>query len=71
MPVTRDGNCSGWHGRTVGLNAAGADVTRDTEAVAQRAAGGGAVLSMALCVMVLIASEFMPVSLLTPIASDL
>ena len=26
---------------------------------------------MALCVMVLIASEFMPVSLLTPIASDL
>ena len=36
-----------------------------------RAAGRGAVLSMALCVMVLIASEFMPVSLLTPIASDL
>lgn len=31
----------------------------------------GAVLSMALCVAVLIASEFMPVSLLTPIASDL
>lgn len=28
-------------------------------------------LSMTLCVMVLIASEFMPVSLLTPIASDL
>ena len=28
-------------------------------------------LSMALCVMVLIAFEFMPVSLLTPIASDL
>ena len=26
---------------------------------------------MALCVMVLIASEFMPVSLLTPIAADL
>lgn len=33
--------------------------------------GTGAVLSMALCVAVLIASEFMPVSLLTPIASDL
>ncbi|WVT75784.1 MFS transporter (plasmid) [Sinorhizobium chiapasense] len=31
----------------------------------------GAVLAMALCVSVLIASEFMPVSLLTPIASDL
>ena len=41
------------------------------EVVARRAAGQGAVLSMALCVMVLIASEFMPVSLLTPIASDL
>lgn len=31
----------------------------------------GAVLSMALCVTALIASEFMPVSLLTPIAADL
>jgi predicted MFS family arabinose efflux permease len=31
----------------------------------------GAVLAMALCCMVLVASEFMPVSLLTPIASDL
>ncbi|WP_312881005.1 MFS transporter [Aminobacter carboxidus] len=31
----------------------------------------GPVLSMALCVAVLIASEFMPVSLLTPIANDL
>ena len=34
-------------------------------------AGGPAVLAMTLCVMVLIASEFMPVSLLTPIAADL
>lgn len=34
-------------------------------------AAWGAVFSMALCVAVLIASEFMPVSLLTPIASDL
>ena len=30
-----------------------------------------AVFSMTLCVFVLIASEFMPVSLLTPIASGL
>ncbi|MGH9158950.1 MAG: MFS transporter [Vicinamibacteraceae bacterium] len=41
------------------------------EVVDTRSAGREAVLSMALCVMVLIASEFMPVSLLTPIASDL
>jgi predicted MFS family arabinose efflux permease len=34
-------------------------------------AAWGAVFSMALCVAVLIASEFMPVSLLTPIAADL
>src|SRR2546430_14613103 len=31
----------------------------------------GAVFAMALCVAVLIASEFMPVSLLSPIAHDL
>ncbi|MGB5867527.1 MAG: MFS transporter [Arcobacteraceae bacterium] len=31
----------------------------------------GAVLAMSLCAMVLVASEFMPVSLLTPIATDL
>src|SRR4051794_8607279 len=37
----------------------------------QPVAAWGAVASMALCVAVLIASEFMPVSLLTPIASDL
>ncbi len=54
-----------------GPSGAGPDVTRDSELVARRAAGRGAVLSLALCVMVLIASEFMPVSLLTPIASDL
>lgn len=34
-------------------------------------AAWGAVLAMALCVAVLIASEFMPVSLLSPIAGDL
>lgn len=31
----------------------------------------GAVWAMVLCAMVLVVSEFMPVSLLTPIASDL
>lgn len=36
-----------------------------------RASAWGAVASMSLCVSVLIASEFMPVSLLTPIAGDL
>lgn len=40
--------------------------TADTDTTVQ-----GAVLSMALCVAVLIASEFLPVSLLTPIAQDL
>jgi predicted MFS family arabinose efflux permease len=39
--------------------------------VARPGAAWGAVGSMALCVAVLIASEFMPVSLLTPIATDL
>src|SRR3982751_2564714 len=33
--------------------------------------GWSAVLALTLCVSTLIASEFMPVSLLTPIASDL
>src|SRR4051794_17789512 len=37
----------------------------------QRSGGWGAVLALTLCVSTLIASEFMPVSLLTPIASDL
>lgn len=39
--------------------------------VSSRAAAWGAVVAMTLCVSALIASEFMPVSLLTPIASDL
>jgi len=39
--------------------------------MARPGAAWGAVGSMALCVAVLIASEFMPVSLLTPIATDL
>ncbi len=41
------------------------------ETIVKTAAAWGAVASMALCVAVLIASEFMPVSLLTPIARDL
>jgi len=46
------------------------DTTFD-ERLTKPEAAWGAVLSMALCVAVLIASEFMPVSLLTPIADDL
>jgi predicted MFS family arabinose efflux permease len=46
------------------------DATYD-KALARPAAAWSAVTSMALCVAVLIASEFMPVSLLTPIAGDL
>jgi predicted MFS family arabinose efflux permease len=38
---------------------------------ALRASGWGAVFALTLCVATLIASEFMPVSLLTPIATDL
>ncbi|QKN18369.1 MFS transporter (plasmid) [Sinorhizobium meliloti WSM1022] len=41
------------------------------ETIVKTAAAWGVVASMALCVAVLIASEFMPVSLLTPIALDL
>ncbi len=46
------------------------ETTYDTRLLDDRAAWG-AMLSMALCVAVLIASEFMPVSLLSPIAADL
>lgn len=46
------------------------EITYDTRLVNDRAAWG-AVFSMALCVSVLIASEFMPVSLLSPMAIDL
>jgi predicted MFS family arabinose efflux permease len=41
------------------------------EDIHRRRQAWGAVFSMTLCVFVLIASEFMPVSLLTPIAADL
>ncbi len=52
------------------------EANRESAAVAGRSeAFGGqswsAVYSMALCVALLIASEFVPVSLLTPIATDL
>ena len=39
--------------------------------IESRRSAWGAVCSMTLCVLVLIASEFMPMSLLTPIATDL
>jgi predicted MFS family arabinose efflux permease len=41
------------------------------EATTTRSPGWGAVFALTLCVATLIASEFMPVSLLTPIAADL
>src|SRR5438128_4631544 len=41
------------------------------EAVPSRAGAWGAVFALTLCVSTLVASEFMPVSLLTPIASGL
>src|SRR5690349_6216605 len=47
------------------------DATAPRPAGAARAAGWGAVFALTLCVATLIASEFMPVSLLTPIAGDL
>jgi predicted MFS family arabinose efflux permease len=46
------------------------ETTCDARLVDERAAWS-AVLSMALCIVVLIASKFMPVSLLSPIATDL
>jgi predicted MFS family arabinose efflux permease len=45
--------------------------TRITDASVSMSTNWSAVGSMAMCVAVLIAAEFMPVSLLTPIASDL
>ncbi|EKS9886051.1 MFS transporter [Burkholderia pyrrocinia] len=45
--------------------------TSDRDDATVRPAAWGAVLAMALGAFVLVASEFMPVSLLTPIASDL
>jgi len=46
-------------------------VSLDKQSTAQPSAAWGGVLAMSLCAFVLVASEFMPVSLLTPIAADL
>jgi predicted MFS family arabinose efflux permease len=46
-------------------------IAATTDAGSKLAAAWGAVLSMALCVAMLIASEFMPISLLTPMAEGL
>ena len=54
--------------QTIGASAGGSGF--DERDGSQPAHWGG-VLSMTLCVFALIASEFMPVSLLTPLASDL
>src|SRR6478672_809224 len=48
-----------------------AEATPTSEAAPTPTAAWGAVMSMALCVALLIASEFMPVSLLTPMAEGL
>src|SRR5215211_4701928 len=46
-------------------------VAVQSQAPSSRIGGWGAVFALTLCVATLIASEFMPVSLLTPMASDL
>src|SRR4051794_23271777 len=46
-------------------------VAIESDAPSIRMGAWGAVFALTLCVSTLIASEFMPVSLLTPIASDL
>jgi predicted MFS family arabinose efflux permease len=48
-----------------------AEATPTTETARSPTAAWGAVMSMALCVTLLIASEFMPISLLTPMAEGL
>src|SRR3954463_1532510 len=45
--------------------------TTETTGVSPDTASWGAVFALTLCVATLVASEFMPVSLLTPIAADL
>lgn len=47
------------------------EVVGGSEAALPRATGWGAVLALSLCVVAVIASEFMPIALLTPIAADL
>src|SRR5215207_5345751 len=53
------------------VQSADRDATVPEMSGALRASGWGAVFALTLCVATLIASEFMPISLLTPIASDL
>src|SRR3982751_3758841 len=48
-----------------------ADARAAQTGVTSRAPRWGAVFALTLCVATLIASEFMPISLLTPIATDL
>lgn len=52
-------------------NADKASTISASSAATSRSGGWGAVLALTLCVSTLIASEFMPVSILTPIASDM
>lgn len=47
------------------------ELNYETHVTASRAPGWGAVFALTLCVSTLVASEFMPISLLTPIAADL
>lgn len=47
------------------------EVVAKSPLAAPRSGSWGAVYALTLCVLALIASEFLPVSLLTPIASDL
>src|SRR4051812_26122204 len=60
-------------GRNMATNAASPSIDAISRAgrSAGVAGGWGAVLALTLCVATLIASEFMPVSILTPIATDL
>ena len=62
MTPTQAGHYSELHVFEIRVPTDDPDVARRSDVVDGRAAGRGAVLSMALCVMVLIASEFMPVS---------
>src|SRR5215212_1714558 len=55
----------------LGVETADRAATAPKAGGASRASGWGAVFALTLCVATLIASEFMPISLLTPIAADL
>ncbi|HZX66354.1 MAG TPA: MFS transporter, partial [Myxococcales bacterium] len=48
-----------------------AQLAYQRDAATSHVAGWGAVFALTLCVATLVASEFMPISLLTPIATDL